>query len=440
MKLSTALRLVPGEIVAFVGAGGKTSAIRHLMAELRGQMLTLATTTTRMGQQEADLTARHHVIQSSEDLEQVLKTPNHGQALLTGPLDANEGKWSHLGAKELNRLIEFVTINEAILLIEADGARKKLLKAPAAHEPVIPDRTTLVVPILRIDALQQPLDSNIVHRPERVGPLVGLQPGETLEVEHLAALLQHPEGCLKGVPKGAKVAPLINGVADPSFQMSAQQIADLVFEGSSIHSISLGALIEKDPIVETLSQTAIVVLAAGGSQRFGGPKMLVNWRGKPLVRHVVEICLESKIGPIHIVLGDECEKVKSKIADLPVNILENRNWHTGQSSSVRMGVEAIREQCDAVVFVLGDMPLVEPQTIRGLVQMHRKSLAPIIAPHAGGRFGNPVLFDRVTFPDLVALEGDRGGRALFKTFPPEPYAASETVLFDVDVPEDLKRS
>jgi molybdenum cofactor cytidylyltransferase len=271
-----------------------------------------------------------------------------------------------------------------------------------------------------------------------VASILDLQQGEALEETHLAAILCHPEGSLKGVPQGTTVRALINGVDNDSLRVSAQRIAGSALQEPAIQSILLGTLAEADPICEVWVRTGIVVLGAGGSQRFGKPKMLIDWQGKPLLRQVVEMCLESEVGPIHVVVGADYEVVRTKVDDLPVKILENRDWRSGQSSSVRLGVSAIQGHCEAVIFVLGDMPLVKPQVLKGLAQMHRENLAPIVAPHASDRFGNPVLFDRLTFSDLMSLEGDQGGRALFGLYPPQAYLADEGVLFDIDVPEDLE--
>jgi len=83
-----------------------------------------------------------------------------------------------------------------------------------------------------------------------------------------------------------------------------------------------------------------------------------------------------------------------------VRVVKNPDWDAGMSTSVRAGLAAVEGEAEGVVFLLADMPLVDGALVRALVETHRRSLAPIVAPRAGGRWGNPALFDRATFPSL----------------------------------------
>jgi molybdenum cofactor cytidylyltransferase len=106
---------------------------------------------------------------------------------------------------------------------------------------------------------------------------------------------------------------------------------------------------------------------------------------------------------------------------------------------VRIGLEAVSEGTEAVVFLLADMPFVGSDLVSALLQRYRETLAPLVATWAGGRRANPVLFDRETYSDLRSLEGDQGGRAIFQRFEREFVEWDDTVLLDVDTPEDLER-
>ena len=127
------------------------------------------------------------------------------------------------------------------------------------------------------------------------------------------------------------------------------------------------------------------------------------------------------------------------LAGEDVIFIENPDWERGQSTSVKAGCSAIGGSVEGMVFLLSDMPLVGPDLVEALVSKHRRTLAPIIAPQFAGRRANPVLFDRALFSDLLSLEGDAGGRALFERYPVESIAWSEDVFLDVDTPEDLRR-
>ena len=174
MQLSRALRLEPGLAVAFVGAGGKTSAIRRVVDEMSsGDMsqLVLITTTTRLGRDQNDL-ANYHLVDPSAD--QMAALPellaDHRSVLITGP--DFEGKWIPPKDFVFDKLHQIAAQQDALLLIEADGARGKSLKAPAEHEPVIPAFVDLVVPMAGLDVLGETTHSEAVHRPKLVAALV----------------------------------------------------------------------------------------------------------------------------------------------------------------------------------------------------------------------------------------------------------------------------
>jgi molybdenum cofactor cytidylyltransferase len=143
--------------------------------------------------------------------------------------------------------------------------------------------------------------------------------------------------------------------------------------------------------------------------------------------------------PVVVVLGASGEDVRAAIREEDVIVIDNPLWHEGQSTSVRAGLAAAADGVEGVVFLLSDMPLVGPDLLGALVRKHRDTLAPIVVPQVGGRRTNPVLFDRVTFPDLLELRGDVGGRALFKRFSIETVDWGEDIFLDIDTEEDLRR-
>ena len=438
MDVSTALRLQAGDVVAFVGAGGKTSCIKKVVSEISQQMLVIATTTTKLAAHEASLATKHYVIQTSHELDEVLcELSSTGAVLFTGPKIGQEDKWTALDPADLTRLISFTKEQAGIVLIEADGAKGAKIKAPAAHEPVIPPDATVVVPLLRIDALGLRSEDGQVHRPKLLTELLGIEQNQSLSVEHMACLISHERGGLKGIPEEADVRVFVNAVDSNELNSAAQTLASTLIKDDRIRSVLIGSLHAADPVLEVWGKTGVIVLAAGGSKRFGAPKLLQSWQGKPILRQVVAMVVGSDILPAVVVLGANYEEVKGGIVDLGIPTLKNPSWSSGQSSSVKVGLESIQDKCEAVIFVLGDMPDVEHELLKSLVETHRRTLHAIIAPFAGDRWGNPVLFDNCTFDDLFSLDGDRGGRALFDRYPPLAIPADASVLFDIDTPDDL---
>jgi molybdenum cofactor cytidylyltransferase len=127
------------------------------------------------------------------------------------------------------------------VVVEADGSRMLPVKAPAAHEPVIPDETGLLVPVVGIDALSGPI-REVAHRPERVSAITGLAPEQTLTPEALAALLTSSQGGLKDAPQAARVAVLINKVESPSQFEAARRVARCILREPRVERVAIGAL------------------------------------------------------------------------------------------------------------------------------------------------------------------------------------------------------
>ena len=191
-------------------------------------------------------------------------------------------------------------------------------------------------------------------------------------------------------------------------------------------------------------RTVVGVLLAGGtSSRFGERnKLLADLAGEPLVRHAARTLLDADLSEVVAVVGYEAEAVRSALADLDVRIVQNPEYEAGLSTSVARGVAAaIERDADAAVFLPGDMPDVNPASVRLLVDAYRAGLGTALATACDGRRGNPVLFARRYFEELLAVEGDVGGRAIL--FGSDDAALVETgdtgVREDVDTAEDLRR-
>lgn len=160
-----------------------------------------------------------------------------------------------------------------------------------------------------------------------------------------------------------------------------------------------------------------VVLAAGQSSRLGRPKQLLPLAGKPLIWWTVTHALAARLDEVVVVVGVAAEEVRSAVAQLPVRVVLNERFADGQSSSLRVGMSAIALDADAVLFLLGDQPEVPPDVNDALILEHRRTGSSIVQPVYGGTPGNPVLFDRRMFSELLTLEGDQGARTFLRRGP-----------------------
>jgi molybdenum cofactor cytidylyltransferase len=170
---------------------------------------------------------------------------------------------------------------------------------------------------------------------------------------------------------------------------------------------------------------------------------LLPWRGGTLLGHVVDAALASQAERVVVVLGNQADACRAALGDRPVQVVVNPDWAQGQSSSVRAGLAALPDSVSAALFPLVDQPGISPAVIDALIERHRATLAPVVWPAYEGRRGNPVLFDRAAFPELMRLAGDTGGRAVLEAYAEraERVAVSDPgVVFDIDTPEDYTRA
>lgn len=434
MRLTDALRLTPGTAVAFTGAGGKSWALETLAGESRGRLPFLGTTTTHLGLHQSGLAAEHLSSASRGALTR-LQITSDLNLLVTGAVDEAGAKWTAPSADVLEALHRICRESGAILAIEADGARSRLIKAPAEHEPVVPPWVDVVVPVIALGAIGRPLGPTIAHRPERIAALLGIDQGEHLSTDHAARLMTSRNGGLKGVPDGAEIRFLMTG-PDAG---DGEGLARLVLDGSRARAAIVGGAAPEGPITRVFGRVAGVVLAAGGSVRLGRSKPIVEWKGEPLIRHVVRAAREAGLDPIVVVLGADAAAVRRSLQGEQVMLLENPAWTEGQSTSVRGGLQEVEPRVEAAIFLLADMPRVSADTIRRLVRRHQETLAYAVAPVAGGRRGNPVLFDRASFREFSGLTGDQGGRSLLDGRSWEKIEVDAAEFFDLDEPEDLAR-
>jgi molybdenum cofactor cytidylyltransferase len=190
-----------------------------------------------------------------------------------------------------------------------------------------------------------------------------------------------------------------------------------------------------------VEQVAAIVLAAGGSVRMGQPKQLLPIGNQPMVRHMTRVVTAAGLAQVVVVIGAHAESVAAALADLPVDIVTNESWNEGMSSSIRTGLRALRPEIQAAILVLGDQPALTTDLIHLLATRYRATGASIIAPFYRGQRGNPVLFDRALFPELLNVEGDRGGRMLIARYQEQVEGVDvddPAVLMDLDSPEDYE--
>lgn len=235
MKLAAALHPLLPEgkgVIAFVGAGGKTSALFRLASAMAGPgRRILITTTTHLLDPRGEPSRPAFDLVLRPDMEALVSSATlpevrAGLTVLLSREAEPPGKMKGIHPSWIPAL----RASWDLILVEADGSKRLPVKAPAPYEPVIPPGTDLVVGVVGLDCLGQPMDDRTVHRPERFGDITGCTAGTPILWEHLVALAGHPEGLFKQAP-GARV--LLFNKADrvqttPSKAQLAELPADLI--------------------------------------------------------------------------------------------------------------------------------------------------------------------------------------------------------------------
>ena len=434
MDLVKTFRLTMNSKVALVGSGGKTTAMFQLARDFGSRVI--LTTTTHLALDQLEEADKHFTVESVEDLPSENLDLEGNILLFTGPqVEPNRVK-----GPDQDILIQLAALAEkwgCPLLIEADGARLLPIKAPAENEPPIPDFVDTVIVVIGLSGLGKPLNEKWVHRPELFSELVGLSPGSEISSQHLAAAITSPRGSLKNIPAAARKILLINQIDSFPNWKTFHDYLPLFFK----HYEGIGfTVLEDQLLLEYHEAIAGVILAAGGSTRFGTTKQLLDWRGKPLVTHTVETALAGGLSPVILVTGADQENVTLAVKGLPVKCVHNPDWEQGQSSSVRTGIESLPPQVGGAIFLLADQPYTPPELILQLVKEHTINRISIIYPEVNGKRANPVLFDREIFLDLAKLTGDIGGRALFDSYKTRSVNwENDLILRDIDTPEDYEK-
>lgn len=251
MTLAEALGVDAGDVVAFIGAGGKTTAMFRVAGDLAARGLrVIVTTTTKIFPPEPS------------DIELIVEEGS-GDALASGVTAAlgrrhvvvvvarklPDGKLQGVHLEDIGTLRRIS--NVTAVLVEADGSARKPFKAPAEHEPVIPRETTLLVAVVGAEALNQPLSVELVHRPERAAEQAGITMGDRV-TPHVAARIIFGQGNLRGRPAGARLAALITQVTTAARREAAVELAHLLHAGGAC-PVVLAELVAEPRFIECAS-------------------------------------------------------------------------------------------------------------------------------------------------------------------------------------------
>ena len=253
-SLSEALELGAREMISLTGAGGKTTLMFRLARELflEGKKV-VTTTTTKILEPSEDETSHLFVSGDEERIKEFVDRHLDEYGYITLAKERIEGgKLRGISPEFADSLWNLYEID--VLIIEADGAAGRPVKAPREGEPVIPSSTTLVVAILGLDGVGKELNDQNVFQANRVSKLTGIPEDEKITEEGIALLMIHPEGLFKGVPNSSRLAAFLNKVDIPDGVKIGKSISQKIFEKRhrQIERIVLGQLNKESPVADVI--------------------------------------------------------------------------------------------------------------------------------------------------------------------------------------------
>jgi probable selenium-dependent hydroxylase accessory protein YqeC len=252
MNLIEAFDIRKHEVISLVGGGGKTTLMFALARELSlsGQKV-ITTTTTRIAASEPSRYGSPFLLPEASEEKLIQSLPGnlekYDHITVAAEIFQSQDKLRGIAPETVDKI---AILKLASIIVETDGARGKPIKAPNATEPVIPASTTLVIPVVGMDALGVKLNEEKVFRPEIVSLITGLAMGELITEDIIALLLTHPQGITKGAPPGVKIVPLLNKMDQSNISLGRALALKILEKGyPRIRKVVLGQVKSDEPVV-----------------------------------------------------------------------------------------------------------------------------------------------------------------------------------------------
>jgi len=450
LKFASILELAvnPPSVVSFIGSGGKSTIISKLASELSSAGQKVLITTTTKFYPFPELT--HFTVNNELNIISKLKNhfKNNNLAVLGSRFNA-ENKIEGVSTDEIFNLKNNLPVT---ILVEADGSRGLPVKGYNPDEPVIPECTELVLALAGADAIGKPLTQQIAHRPQQLSKAINVEIGSLLTEEKLALIFNNMlELALNQAPHSETFCILnkldllqqeLSGLLSLTKALSEQPIRPRYFLGTEAKSVeSIKSIIRLNSEKPAPAVTA-VVLAAGSASRMGKDKLSLPFDQHTILERTLTNVKNAGFDEIIVVVKPGSDWIE-KLSNTDYILVENHEHADGQSTSLKAGLMAVNSSIQGVMFVLGDQPEVTPYLYEKLIDQYKTSLKLITAPLYQGQRGNPTIFDRRTWQALLSLEGDKGGRFLFKQIEEYQVDYVETedssILADIDTLDDYHK-
>ena len=425
MRFQQAFGVVPGDVVALIGAGGKTALMAAMGYELaEAGWRVLATTTTSLSSHQLSLFPC--AMSSGADPQRVSEALSRHQFVFLHD-EIRRGQVFGPSREWTKHLLD--SVDSDILLVEADDAAGLPFKAPRADEPQIPLETSLVIAVASLGVLGVPLNAEHVYNPDAMIERYGFVLNSPVKSPWLAQVLRDEKLGLRGVPAGARVIVFLNQTPERGYVRGrARMIARLSLQSERVSAVALGAVRGAEPVYELQRRVGALVLATGGAG--GGPleSLLAPCDGgRATVAHVAERLMRSRLDHIAVVTGLRSPELRAAIKPLGLKTVHDRAYRSGGFvSAFKRGLDALPDAVGAVLLAPGDLARLQPKVIFQLLTGYARGAGDFIVPCHDGRSGYPVLIGERYWPEILTLPGASDLPAVCQHF------ASHITFLDVD--------
>lgn len=393
MRFAQAFDLAPGDVVSFIGAGGKTSLMVSLGYELaEAGWRVLATTTTSIAAEQLALFPC--ALPVTTDPRAISQALTEKQFVLLYA-EVTGGKVYGPGLEWARRVVD--SVDSDILLVEADQADGLPFKAPLADEPQIPPGTSLVVAVASLRALGKRLHRDNIYNPGAMTAKYGFAANSPVKSPWLAQVLRDEELGLRGIPPSARVMVFLNHTPERGYVRGrARMIARLSLQSERIKAVALGSVRGAEPVFELQRSLGALVLAADdGALRGTSGGTLAN---------LTEQLMRSRIDHIRLVTGRGARELRRELKPLGVATAHNRAWKKGGLvSTLRAGFESLPEHVSAALLVPGCAAPIQPRLIFQLMSAYARCDGDFIAPRQHRQNLRVLLVARPYWRDMLNL-------------------------------------
>lgn len=395
------ISLEKSELISIVGGGGKTTSMFRLARELlKHDKKVLISTTTAIFKPEDDTYEKLYLTEDTDY--RYIKGSTSGITVIGSRIDSTKNKLMGVDGEVIDDIFKSKVFD--YIIIEADGANRKPIKAPAQHEPVIPRMTTKVIGLIGTDCIGKKIYEENVHRAAIFVQVTNSKLGDIIDENTIYNLAVAKEGIFKSAPLHSKKYIILNKVENKERARVSEKVKSKVFStNTDIENVIIGSM-KKEACVTGL------IMASGFSRRMKTDKLLLELGGKTVLERVIDSCLYSNLDEIILIYRKG--EVKELAIKKGIKTVYNEHAHIGQSESVKIGVKNVEDNSNGVMFIVGDQPYLDSKTIDVLIDEFEKDQEKIVIPIYDGNKGNPTIFPISLKSQFRELDGDVGGKEI----------------------------